>query len=371
MLLAASPFQVSGQKRQVKESSDVIKDDIQFILETIAELTDENFNFDAFLEQLTDMLRKPLNLNKATYTELEDLQLLSSAEILQNIVRHRQRFGKFISIHELQAVESLDLEAIRRILPFVTVKTDLDDYRITSLKQLLTEGTYELFFRYSQVLEEQRGYIPLEEGQTGTRYPGHPSRIYSRFRYSFPNKLSFGFTVEKDAGEEVFGSTQPRGFDFYSGHIFVRNAGIFKHIAIGDYDVRVGQGLVMWSGFGFGKSPLVTNTKKTSEALRPYTSVDENLFLRGIATTVEAGNFEITGFFSRDRKDASIAQIDTTDEEVAIVAEASSLQESGLHRTPGELRGKNAITQTLAGGYLKYKRRSSHIPFPYICRIFP
>ena len=214
MLLATNAFHVSGQKRQDKVSSDVIKDDIQFILETIAELTDENFNFDAFLEQLTDMLRKPLNLNKATYTELEDLQLLSSAEILQNIVRHRQRFGKFISIHELQAVESLDLEAIRRILPFVTVKTDLDDYRITSLKQLLTEGTYELFFRYSQVLEEQRGYIPLEEGQTGTRYPGHPSRIYSRFRYSFPNKLSFGFTVEKDAGEEVFGSTQPRGFDF-------------------------------------------------------------------------------------------------------------------------------------------------------------
>lgn len=359
LLVALCPFPSFAQKKAAKEYPELLREDIQQILESISEETEESFNFDAFLEQLSDMLRKPLDLNKATFEDMMNFRLLTPEQV-NEIIKHREKFGRFITIYELQAVPQLDLASIYRILPFVTVKSDIDDYRVNSFGQVMGEGDFELYLRYSQVLEEQKGYTALDSGESGSRYPGHQSKIYSRFRYSFPNKLSYGFTVEKDAGEEVFKGTQPRGFDFYSGHLFIKNVSVFKSIAIGDYDVKIGQGLVMWSGFGFGKSPLVASIKKSSEALRPYTSVDENNFLRGVAATVEAGNFEITGFFSRDRKDANITERDTTDED-ALTAQATSLQESGLHRTPSELEDKDAIRQTVAGGYLKYKKRASHI----------
>ncbi len=359
LLVAFCTLNSFAQKKQSKEYPEVLKDDIQQILESISDETDESFNFDAFLEQLADLQRHPFNLNTVAYEELLDFRLLTPEQV-DAIIKHRERLGKFISIYELQSVANLDVATINRILPFVTVKGDIDDYQVNSLRQVITEGDFELYFRYSQILEEQKGYAPLEDGEPGSRYLGNRSKIYSRFRYSFPNKLSYGFTVEKDAGEEVFKGSQPRGFDFYSGHLFVKNVSIFKSIALGDYDVKIGQGLVMYSGFGFGKSPLVTNVKKTSEALRPYTSVDENNFLRGVATTVEAGDFEITAFFSRDRKDANITEADTTDEE-ALAVQATSLQESGLHRTDSELEDKDAIKQTVAGGYVKYKKRASHI----------
>lgn len=346
------------QKKPAPQYSEELKEDIQDILESISEESGESFNYDAFLEQLYDYTRKPLNLNRASYDDLLNFRLLTP-EQADAIIRHREKFGDFISIYELQSVVNMDLATINRILPFVTVKGDIDDYQVQSVKQLLFEGDFELYFRYSQILEKQAGYEPLDSGETGQRYLGNPSKIYSRFRYSFPNKLSYGFTVEKDAGEELFKGSQPRGFDFYSGHVFVKNVSIFKNIALGDYEVKIGQGLVLYSGFGFGKSPMATNIKKTSETLRPYTSVDENNFLRGAAATIEAGDFEITGFFSRDRKDANILETDTLEDE--LIAQATSLQESGQHRTESEVADKDAITQTVAGGYIKYEKRASHI----------
>jgi len=359
LLLLTAGSNAGAQKRQTRDDSYINKENIEQILESISEETDESFNFDAFLEQLADLQKHPLNLNKVTYDELLDFRLLTAKQA-DAIIRHRQKFGDFISIYELQAVPEMDLMTISRILPFVTVKGDIDDYRLHSFRQLMSEGDFELYLRYSQILEKQKGYSPLDSGKTGQRYPGNPSKIYTRFRYAFPNKLSYGFTAEKDAGEEIFYGSQPRGFDFYSGHLFLKNISVFKSIAAGDYEVKIGQGLVMYSGFGFGKSPFVTNIKKAGETVKPYTSVDENNFLRGVAATAEAGNFEITGFFSRDRKDANITEADTTDDEV-LVAQATSLQESGLHRIESELEDKDAIKQTVAGGYLKYKKRASHI----------
>ncbi|HXH20376.1 MAG TPA: helix-hairpin-helix domain-containing protein [Chitinophagales bacterium] len=359
LLPAFFPFETAAQKKQVKEYPEILKEDIRHILESISEETDESFNFDAYLEQLADLQKNPLNLNKATYDELLVFRLLTAKQA-DAIIRHREKYGDFISIYELQSVKDFDLITIYRILPFVTVKGDLDDYQLHSFRQLISEGDFELFLRCSQILEEQKGYAPLDSGEAGQRYLGNPSKIYTRFRYSFPNKLSYGFTAEKDAGEEVFKGSQPRGFDFYSGHFFVKNVSVFKCIAAGDYEMKTGQGLVMYSGFGFGKSPLVTSIKKTSETLRPYTSVDENNFLRGAAATADAGDFEITGFFSRDRKDANIAEADTSDDE-ALIAQATSLLESGLHRTESELEDKDAVRLTAAGGYLKYRRRASHI----------
>ena len=52
---------------------------------------------------------------------------------------------------------------------------------------------------------------------------------------------------------------------------------------MGDYQIMFGQGLTFWSGRAFGKSADVINIKKNPLGIKAYTSVDENLFMRGAA----------------------------------------------------------------------------------------
>ena len=99
--------------------------------------------------------------------------------------------------------------------------------------------------------------------------------------------------MEKDPGEEFFTGSKKQGFDFYSGHFFMKNFGVLKALAVGDYQAQFGQGLTFWSGLAFGKSADAIGIKRNAVGLRPYTSVDENRFLRGVATTVGFKNFEI------------------------------------------------------------------------------
>ena len=43
--------------------------------------------------------------------------------------------------------------------------------------------------------------------------------------------------------DELFGITTPRGFDFYSAHLFLKEVGKIDMLAFGDYHIQLGQGL--------------------------------------------------------------------------------------------------------------------------------
>ncbi|MBL0144814.1 MAG: hypothetical protein IPP48_02690 [Chitinophagaceae bacterium] len=61
---------------------------------------------------------------------------------------------------------------------------------------------------------------------------------------------------EKDAGEQFFKGNQKQGFDFYSTHLFARNIGIVKALALGDFTVNMGQGLTQWQSLAFKKGVM-------------------------------------------------------------------------------------------------------------------
>src|SRR5205085_6499667 len=69
-------------------------------------------------------------------------------------------------------------------------------------------------------------------------YPGSPQRIFMRYKYVYPNLFQFGIIAEKDPGEQLFRGNQQQGFDFYSIHLFARNIGRIKSLALGDFTVR-------------------------------------------------------------------------------------------------------------------------------------
>lgn len=346
--------QVDSLVQPTDPDQQVIED---FLQNTESEGT---FDFNTIFEELDFYRENPLNLNEVTEGQLQDLNLLSDIQILE-FFNYRRTAGEFISIYELQAIPSFDLLTIRRLLPFVQVGGDLDDYQ-TPIWQMLTEGRNELYLRWARILEEQRGYTPLGEGETGSRYLGDPNQFYMRYKHAYSNRLSFGFTAEKDRGEEFFKGSNPYGFDFYSVHLFLKDySRHIKAVALGDFAVSFGQGLILYSGFGYGKSSLVMNIKRTSRTLRPYTSVNESLFQRGGGVTLAFGDhLEVTALGSHRRRSANLLEADTTDLEDEI-RRASSLDLDGLHRTPNEIADEGAIGQTTIGGQAKWSNRYGHI----------
>ncbi|MFH1319451.1 MAG: helix-hairpin-helix domain-containing protein [Bacteroidota bacterium] len=336
---------------------------IENTIETIAEnLEDEEIDYTTLFDQLTELYEKPLNLNTASKEQLEQLYMLNEFQI-NNLLEHRENNGKLMAIYELQTVDGFDADAISKILPFVKISRDVDVPHL-SAKEMLLNGKHELFIRYQRVLEEQNGFTPPDTNSDGTltsRYNGSPDKLYTRYRFKYGTKISWGFTAEKDAGEELFKGNQQNGFDFYSAHISVKDIGLIKSLAIGDYHAQLGQGLTFWSGLAYGKSADVVNIKKNAQNIRPYTSVDENVFLRGVGTTIGIRDFELTAFFSRKKVDANFSEInilDTISDEVRTV---SSFQLTGFHRTANELLDKDAIDETIYGTHLACKKRRINV----------
>jgi Helix-hairpin-helix motif len=316
---------------------------------TVAANGDATFDYDAEFQHLSDFIRKPLNINKATAAEFEKLRLLSAAQI-KAIIYHRTHYGKYMDLLELQT--TLPLPLLRKILPFIMVDGDFNDFQIP-VRDWFKLGKNDVITRFERRLEPAKGYA-------GDNYLGDANRIYTRYRYAFGNHLSYGFTLEKDAGETF----RKSGFDFYSAHFQITDAHkLFKVIALGDYSISLGQGLIHENGFALNKSALVLNIKKDAPMLHYYASANEANFLRGAATKLKMGqNTEGVIFASYRRRDGNVLnpfRTDSTDTETLL----SALQFSGLHRTQTELDDKNSVGLMTLGGSIQHQFRRFSLGF--------
>ena len=336
--LLATGLLLSGMLHAQTEVTDQLVEDV------VAQEAEDGgeFSYNAAFDVLEAYERRPLDLNRATREELAELLLLSPAQI-DRFLEYRERMRGFISIYELQAVPGLDLETIRNLLPYVTVNRGLDDISVP-LRRLFTEGTREVYLRGGQRLEQARGYETPDPA-----YAGNPLRLYTRFRQRYGNQLSLGIVAEKDPGERLW--RKPGGPDYLSAHLFLRNLNRrVRALALGDFSVSFGQGLILYTGFGFGKSGLTTRVARSAPTLQPYASVNEFNFMRGAGVTLAFGdNLEATFFGSRRARSGN-RNVDSTG--------VTSLPLGGYHRTRGEREDRNALTQTSYGGSLRYRPHS-------------
>lgn len=324
----------------------------------------------------------PLNLNKARREELADLLLLTDIQI-NNLLKHREKNGYLISIYELQSIDGFDLATIKKITPFVFVSDNFNS-AFFSTKEMFKDGKHEFVTRFQRILEPQAGYNvsdSVRNAKPNSYYLGDPNRIFARYSFQYNNNVSFVLAGEKDAGEQfgIGGNKvdsiplndgsgknraeykQTKGFDFYSGHIAVRNIKFIKTLVVGDYQATFGQGLTLWQGFAFGKSASPMNVKRYGMGIKPYRSFDENRFFRGVAGTFRLKDFEVTGLASYKKMDANVINADTsTNGEIDVVG-VSSLEMSGLHNTNSLMQDKGVIEQSVFGGNAAYNKRNFHV----------
>ncbi len=352
-LLFSACFLLSfGVFSQDPEKNAIIQQRVEFISE---QLETEDLDLTNITEVLIFRLDHPLNLNTAKWEDLQELFLLTDLQI-NDLMAHRNTYGKFISIYELQSLKYWDLNTIELVLPFVKVDDKLDQLHV-SLKEAFKYGKFEAFLRYQRIPEHKDGYTDVPDSiqeTSNSYYYGNPDRYYTRLRFKYRTNLSVGVTAEKDPGEQFFKGAQKNGFDFYSVHAFYKGGKYIKSLALGDYQVQIGQGLNLWSGYAFGKTADATNVKRSANTLRPYTSVDETRFLRGAAVDLGLGDFSLTLFGSSKRVDASVL----TDSLLQEFEFVSSINLTGFHRTNSEIARRDGLRENIGGANLRYQKRS-------------
>ncbi len=320
-------------------------------LQSLLPVQKGDVNYEQLYESLFQFYQNPLDLNTCNRDELSALFVLNETQ-LNSFFEYRLLAGKLLSIYELQAVPNFDLTTIYRLLPFVWVRPE--GLTLKSLQKSI-EGLDNQFlvFRIDQDFEQSKGFSP-PTSSSKSRYLGSPQHYFLRYRLATSKDISLGFTLEKDAGETL--AWQPSqnkfGADFFSFHFNLQNKGRWKSINLGDYQLQIGQGLVLSSGFFIGKGgETVLTTRRSHLGLRPYTSSMEYNYFRGVAATYQLDNVEITAFVSRNRRDGNlIAEPKNLDEPYV-----SSLQTTGYHRTASEQADAGSLSVQDIGTDISYR----------------
>lgn len=315
--------------------------DIRDILESVTESLPDDYDMTELVDVLMRYRKHPIDLNHTSPEELKSLVFLSPLQI-SNFFSYLKENGQLADPLELQGIDGFDVKTVEILLPFVAVNVQ-PEYQQLSFKNIFKLGENDLMMRFAQSLEKQKGFTDLP----GNRYLGTPEKFQTRYRYNYSTILSAAITLDKDAGEKFFS----KPFDFYSGNVALFKLGRIKKLVVGDYTLQFGQGLTLWSGFSFGKGPDVTSVAKKDLGLRPYNSTNEYSFFRGASATVTLlKNIDITPFISFRNLDAS----QKTDQEGNLVQ--STINQTGLHRTPSEIKNKNVLTQQLFGATIQYTK---------------
>ncbi|MEN8250095.1 MAG: helix-hairpin-helix domain-containing protein, partial [Bacteroidota bacterium] len=314
--------------------------DIDSHINSILSNLDETATQD-YYNLLIHFYDNPVDLNKTNGQDLIQLGLLSNEQI-DNILAYKKDTGPFKSIYELQVIEKISANEIRALFPFVTVS------KTQSLKQVFSEIGHGkrnyATIGYSRIL-------PLAIGYTDDSYLGSPDRTQVRLRLRNPGHISIGLSAQKDPGENWLSNSKIPSPDYVSGHIYLENQGKIKQMALGDYRLQFGQGLVLGAGFMVGKNAeAVTTVKQSNLGIIPYSSITENNFFRGTGVTLQIHeNMDISVFYSNQHLDA-------TPLKDQVINAVSAIRTSGLHRTASELEAKDLLHEQVWGSAFIYNK---------------
>ncbi len=288
-------------------------------------------------ELIEQLLLNPIDINTAEVSELQQVPAID-LETAKLIVNHRKKYGKFFSVDELNAVRGLSKEFVDKIKPYLISsrsKEVLESDRID-------EGTIDIVFSKTKILLRSRVSNDLQtrRGFVENRFEGTKPRVYNRLIIRYDANFQVGVLAEKDPGELSLN-------EFTSYHFAVRDLGILHRFVLSDYLVEFGQGLAMWSPYGFSKgADAIYPVKRRDHLIKPYTSATETNFLRGVAASIKIDEFIFSAFYSKNKFDANI---DT------VTGDIISTPIDGFHRTQNEIRKKHAAEEKLFGARFDYE----------------
>ena len=311
-------------------------------------------NWENELEELSVRLHEPVDLNRATRQQLEQFPFLSDIQI-EHLLAYIYVHGQMKTLYELQLIEDMDRQTIQYLLPFVCIKAINNESSFrwkTMLKSAMKYGKNEVLTRIDIPFYKRRGYEHTYLG---------PS-VYNSVKYAFRyrDQLYAGLVAEKDAGEPFFALHNRQGYDYYSFYLLLKDCGRLKTLAVGNYRLSFGQGLVISTDYLLGKTVYASSFNTRSGGIRKHSSTDETNYFRGVAATVSiTKQWSMSGFYSYRSLDGVL-----TDGEI------TSIYKTGLHRSQKEADKKNLFTMQLTGGNVSYQQNRIRLGITGIYYVF-
>ena len=308
--------------------------------ELVSQQQDES-TYEEIYDQLLLRFSEPLDLNSADEEDLRMLYFFTEDQITA-LIRHRKVSGPFISVLELQGIDFFEVNTLKKWMPFLCIR----NATATNWKDLhrrMRAPTQAYFGYRSDGTILSRIPVLQQPGATYT-FPGSPWSGSFRLRLSHSNDFSVGWNAERDRGEKFLWDPAQKwfGFDFNSIHFQVMNKPGLKNLILGDYTASFGQGLVMGGGFRVGKgAETITALRRASNGFRPYGSLGESGFFRGVAATIPVvRNWNMHCMVSKVFRDGRVRFSDDS------VAFLTTLSATGIHRSDDERQSRKTWSDT-------------------------
>lgn len=285
-------------------------------------------------ERLQQLSEHPIDLNRATREDLEQLPFLSAQQVM-DLTEYLDRYGPMRSMNELKMVGSMDYQQIA-LLPYFTFWGEVkEEKHLPSIQQIFKYGKHTVTATTRWPFYERKG------DRNG--YLGYGLRHSLRYEFSSGQYVRAGLIGAQDAGEPFFAHRNSWGYDTYSYYIQVRKLGVLENAVVGKYKLSAGMGLVLNTSFSLGKLVTLQNLGRQSNTLRPHTSRSEADYFQGAATTLRLSKpVALTAFVSYRPMDATLNADGS----------AATLISYGYHRTQAEMDKKNNTHLTATGGTL-------------------
>ncbi|WP_455509930.1 helix-hairpin-helix domain-containing protein [Butyricimonas paravirosa] len=323
--------------------------DIEKLLETNDIESSEDY-YEDMINSLIHLSAQPINLNSAGFDSLKMLFFLSDAQI-DNLLDFRKKHGPFTHPNELLLVTGISQQDLSNIKPFTRIGT------YTPEKQSRYHLSQEILARLKMTRPQQAGYKRYSRkaflyekdylSKKQSRFQGPPVGTLLKYKISNQQHWQGGLTLENDPGENYFSKNQKTGFDFLSVHACYTPEKIIHRVIVGDYKLQWGQGLLAWSGYSSGKSTSTLSNEKSGNGIAPYTSTDENRYLRGMAVSLHPTRTITTEIFvSYKKTDGNFADLDTLTSEAV---QTATLYETGYHRNFSECEKKHILKEFTTG----------------------
>ena len=284
----------------------------------------EDYESAFVLEKLAELSERPVLINSGDEDEIARLFFLTEFQV-RVLADHTRRNGSVVSIYELALLPAFDRSLVMLMEPYI------------NLSPAPVNGQYHAG-KTTITLTAATRTADRDEDNAGTR-------TLLRLRHE-GTALSYGLTAENDPGEP-FTFRGAWGADFLSGNVMYNRSGLLRRVIIGDYSLRFGEGLVFnagnWQGAWLSAPSFMTGRM----AVAPYTSTEENRFLRGAACLFGSMTAGAVVFGSVNMTDARII-LDNDSNAVAV----SNLVNGGVHVGNSSLEARNSLTESIAGMHL-------------------
>ena len=214
--------------------------------EEILALSDEA-DLSSVLEELAGLKEAPVDINSGDEKEISRLFFLTEFQVMV-LADHIRKNGKIETIYELALLPAFDRSTVTLMAPYISLRSSDDQSgRGSGRTQMTVTAT----------------------SRTGAATDGNDGiRSLMKLKHE-QGRFTIGLTAENDPGEKFTLKKNP-GCDFLSGYIEMDGRGMLKSVILGDYKLRMGEGLAFnssqWMGSWLSAPSFVSGRSSATMA---------------------------------------------------------------------------------------------------------